>query len=284
MKPESIDDALLLSQFAELIADHWTSGFRHSYSITRHQAWDGWRALHHGRDVPWSCDSLAQAAARWCWTKSSFAELADGLRQAIIAHDETAAEQLCYRIYLWGGVARTASDRSRVWVREAAAGRRLITALTDAVALLSPDAMQSLDRFNADDLLMTSATTKLYAAAATDGRVAINDGRVGAALGLLARKFLEARRIDQVPDILHFMWGPPQGAKQAAARTRDPSSERHAFRQLPYGSASHRVRAELSRRTNALFQAVIERLAGRKIHATFLELEQALFMIGYCVR
>jgi hypothetical protein len=287
-KQEQMTNVLLLGQFADFIADHWMAGYQHAYPITRHRAWNNWRARQTGQNAPWSCDSLAQAAERWCWTtlddESSFADLATELQQAIIAGDEVRAERLCYRIYRWGGVARTPGDRSRTWIRQASEKGHLTAALQDAVDLLSPGSTQALSRFNDDDLLMTSATTKLYAAAATDGRIAIYDGRVGAALGLLARQFLEARRIDSLPEVLHFMWGAPQSPAQAAARTRDPSTPRHTFRQLPNGVRSHQVRAELSRRANVLFQAVTDRLAERDVQVDFLDLERALFMIGYCVR
>lgn len=283
-----MDDASLLGQFAEFIAERWRSGYPHTYAITRHPAWNSWRTRHDGRSVPWQCDSLSQAAQRWSWTESknepSFSELAAGLQTAITARDEAEAEQLCYRIYRWGGVDRRPGDHSHAWVRKAAREGHLSTDLEDAVALLSPSCTRPLDRFNAHDLPMNSATTKLYAAAAVDGRVAIYDSRVGAGLGLLARQFLEARGIDGVPDVLHFRWGAAQSPAQNAARTRDPSSTNHVFLALPTGAHAHRPRAGLSRRTNILFQLVIDRLAGRATAASFLELERALFMIGYRVR
>lgn len=288
MKEERIQDILLLGQFADFIAERWTAGYQHTYPTTRHRAWNSWRARHGGQNLPWLCESLAQAAQHWCWTslddETSFAELAKKLQQAIAAGDETLAEQLCYDIYRWGGVALEPTDCSRIWVRQACQNGHLTKDLGDAVSLLSPASAQALDRFNQKDLLMTSATTKLYAAAAEDDRVAIYDGRVGAGLGLLARQFLEARQIEFVPDVLHFLWGPPRTPAQERARTRDPSTARHRFRQLPNGARSHRVRAELSRRTNVLFQAVADRLVERRTPVTFLELERALFMIGYCVR
>jgi len=283
-----MQDVLLVGQFADFIAERWRTGYQHTYPITRHRAWNSWRARHGGQNLPWSCESLSQAAQHWCWTsaggKFSFADLAQGLQNAIATGDESLAGQLCHDIYGWGGVALKPADRSRTWVRQASQKGELTKALRDAVSLLSPDSALPLDRFNDHDLLMTSATTKLYAAATAAGNVAIYDGRVGAGLGLLARQFLEVRRIDRVPDVLHFLWGPPRTAAQARARTRDPSTACHAFRQLPNGARSHRIRAELSRRTNVLFQAVTDRLGQRQTPVTFLELERALFMIGYCVR
>jgi hypothetical protein len=288
MKQEPLDNALLLGEFAEFIAERWLSGYPRTYPITRHRAWNSWRARHGGQSIPWRCDSLSQAAQHWCWTESetepSFSDLANRLQAAIATRDESEAEQLCYRIYRWGGVDRKPGDHSHIWVRKAAEAGRLSTDLEEAVALLSPSCTRPLDRFNANDLPMTSATTKLFAAAAIDGRVAIYDSRVGAGLGLLAKQFLEARGIDGVPEVLHFRWGAAQSPAQNAARTRDPSGANHVFLALPTGPYAHRPRADLSRRTNVLFQAVIERLAARAVTATVLELERALFMIGYRVR
>ena len=288
MKHEDIEQISLIGQFAGFIAARWTSGFPHSYPITKHPAWNRWRARHGGVNAPWSCNSLSQAAEFWCWTynpkEPSFSALAQALQGAIATGDEALAEQVCWRIYRWGGVARKPNDHSAVWLRQAAQEARLTGALRDAVTLLSPGCTKALDRFNAEDLPMTSATTKLYAAAASGGEVAIYDGRVGAALGLLARQFLESRQIAGVPDALCFMWGSPQAAEQKAARTRDPSDASYRFLELPNGPGSHRVRAALSRRTNLLVREVVELLAAQGITATPLELERSLFMVGYCVR
>lgn len=288
MKPEQINDALLLGQFADYIAARWQSDYQHGYPITRHHAWKAWRLRHDGLSAPWSCASLSEAAQHWCWTEAkgdaSFPALAKALQQAISVGDELEAAQLCCQIYRWGGVARRFADASQVWVRAQVETNALTGALRDAVALLSPNSANDLHRFNRGDLLMTSATSKLYAAADPTGAVTIYDGRVGAALGLLARQFLESRHLSVLPQALHFMWGPAQVAAQAAAKSRDPSRGALIFRQLPHGDGSHHVRAELSRRTNLLFQAVIDRLAQQDIRASLLELERAFFMVGYCVR
>lgn len=281
-------DHAMLEIFAAFIADRWTSHYPHGYDITHHSAWHDWRTRHDGRSVPWSCTSLADAARNWCWTapagQPSFAWLAEQLQLAIATDDQALALDICLKIYKWGGVAKKEKDASRVWVTQLAAAGQLTSDLATAVALLAPSASQSLARFHAADLLMTSATTKLYAAAATDGQVTIYDGRVGAALGLLARQFLELHDIDHVPPTLQFMWGPPQSPAQMAARTRDASSDRHKFSQLPNGSRSHLPRAHLSRVTNRLLNAVRMQLAAAGVTASLLDMERALFMIGYRVR
>lgn len=284
----NLTDTELLGKFADFLAARWLSGYHHHYEITTHPAWHAWRARHAGLSPRWSCSSLSEAAANWCWTSPvdsfPFGDLANALQQAIACNNQALALDLCLQIFKWGGVARRPHDASRVWVIREAAAERLTTNLAAAVALLLPEEVASLERFNLSDLLMNSATTKLYAAAATNGQVAIYDGRVGAALGLLARQFLEEQDIDSVPECLLFSWGPPQSPAQVAARTRDPSSVRYAFKQLPNGARSHLPRARLSRLTNKLFDEVCKRLAATGSVASFLDLERALFMIGYRVR
>ena len=278
----------MTEQFADFLASRWQGGFFHSYEITRHAAWHTWRAHHGGLIVPWSSGTLAQAAQNWSWTETpslpTFAELASALQQAIMRQDQMRAQQVCFDLFIWGNVARRADDASRVWVKRQAAAGTLTDSLAQAVALLSPSAQTSLAPFHQDGLLMNSATTKLYAAAARDGRVAIYDSRVGAALGLLARQFLEEQDVEGVPESLHYRWGPPQSKAQVAARTRDPSTARHVFLQLPNGAHSHGIRAALSRRANQLFEAVCRRLRQQGQRCTFLDLERALFMVGYRVR
>jgi hypothetical protein len=276
-----------LDQFAGFIADRWLSGFDHTYEITRHGAWNMWRALNGGSNLPWACASLSQAAQRWSWSESgklSFSELAGLLQAAMAAGDDASAAACCYRIFAWGQVARDPADPSRQWVGDRVGAGTLCADLHAALFLLSSHSPGPLDRFNISDLWMNSATTKLYAAADPQGQTAIYDGRVGAALGMLARQFLEKQGWPDVPAELAFMWGAPWGKRQVALRTRDPSSERYVFRKLPNGKYSHRPRAELGRRINALFRQVTDILARRGTITTMLELERACFMVGYRVR
>lgn len=278
----------LLDQFADYIAERWMADFPHDYEITKHAAWQPWRSQNSAEVSRWWCGSLAEAASRWSWSESPdqvpFNELARALQTAIAQQDNGAAKECCLQIFKWGGVARKPNDASRCWVEQQAATGTLCASLAAAATLLRAGAPASHARFDSADLLMNSATTKLYAAADPAARVVIYDGRVGAALGLLSRRFLEWRTINAVPPELSFMWGASQSAAQAAARSRDPSSERHRYPMLPYGATSHRLRAELSQRTNTLFLAVIAQLRERGIAVTSLELERAMFMVGYRVR
>jgi hypothetical protein len=150
-----------------------------------------------------------------------------------------------------------------------------------AVELLKPTSSASLERFDDDDLLMNSAMTKVYAAADPSGDVVMYDSRVGAALGLLARRYLEQDQIAEVPPALLYHWGPARG--QGKAQSRNPSTETYRFPQLPNGAGSNRPRAEVSRRANRLLRDVRSRLATMEVPITALQLERALFMVGYRV-
>jgi hypothetical protein len=83
---------------------------------------------------------------------------------------------------------------------------------------------------------MNAGLTKYYALACDN--VIIYDGRVGAALCLLVRYFLEGKgdsAPQDVPGELAFRWG-AQNARRGRARPRDPSSTRYKFSPLAYAS------------------------------------------------
>lgn len=186
-----------------------------------------------------------------------------------------------------GGVARNKSDRSNQWVMQAAKSGLLCSSIQRAVYLLKPECTESLEEFNGKRLLMNSALTKVYAAADPTNGTVIYDGRVGAALGLFVRKMLEEKSIDRVPDSLMYDWGPPSSPKAALLRTRDPSFGTWKFNQLPNTSQNAHAdlrRATLSRSTNGLFRKIVKLVKLKDKNLQPIDLERALFMIGYDVR
>lgn len=272
----------------------------HEYSIIggKEPVWRQWH--QHKNYVPqsgiWWCTSLLQARNHYSWSIAStgkdFDQLSIDLNNALAQGDEVGTKKACLRIFEWGGVAKNASDRSRVWVVEMCEQGRLCSRLKDGFAILkSPDA-KGIQRFDGADLLMNSALTKVFAAIGggeMEG-VVMYDGRVGAALGLLARRFLGrlASPPESVPPELAFRWGPPQVRAQAKLRARDPSDSQYAFRQLNYPGGqryigqNNRSHAELVRLSTDLLSRM--RSGPSAVAASVREIEQALFMIGYWVR
>jgi hypothetical protein len=129
--------------------------------------------------------------------------------------------------------------------------------------------------------------TKIYAAADPDN-IIIYDGRVGAALGLLTRHWLVKNRRSTVPPDLGFRWGSNTKTASNKTETRDPSRDKFEFVSLykPSTVATNRTEywADLVRNTNRILQQVVLTLAAQGRVVTLLELERALFMIGYHVR
>lgn len=147
---------------------------------------------------------------------------------------------------------------------------------------LHPNAVDSLKRFDGKDLLMNSAMTKVYAAADPE-QIIIYDGRVGAALGLLVRHWLTSRKQVQVPAELAFRWGP----HATSTSSRNPSVGPLKFQSLYTASTqqSNSVEywAKLVRDSNRLLRRVVQILQEQGVAVRLLDLERALFMIGYRV-
>jgi len=261
----------------------------HSYQITKHKAWDPWKAGFPGgtsyqraprstRLAHWWCDSLRQASRHYSWVDvpgRGFSALSRDLQIAMAAGNAIATADICTEIFKWGGVGqRGESDR---WLRSK--GKHIIADIKDAVTLLSPGSTASLAHFDGHRLRMNSAMTKIYAAADPAQQVIIYDGRVGAALCLLLRHHLKRIRAPGVPVDLDLLWGAARVSRNApaAANRRDPSDLTFTFGELNgYGITDER-RAHVCRVASAILHTAIRESPVRDI-------ENALFMIGYAVR
>lgn len=281
--------------FAEHLATLWSAGpgsFEHRYSITMNRVWKPWKERIQPQSKDWWCLSLAQAAEHYSWPESKapddFASIAARLRAALAANDCVTARTTCLEIFRWGGVANKSDDASLLWVEAQTAEHTLCRSILRAVELLRPTSDESLTAFDGTNLLMNSAMTKVYAAAAPDG-IIIYDGRVGAALGFLARKWLDGIGQSVVPPDLAFRWGPNQKTPNNNVETRDPSRESFEFVCLYKKSTAKQphqaeVWAGLVRITSRILQEVIRMLNAQGQGATLLSLERALFMVGFDVR
>ena len=272
--------------FAEFMAGLWDAApgsFLHGYPTTRSRHWTGWRQRVPGHGGQWWCASLSEAAARYSWADAkpglSFEILSARLQANLNSDDIVAVRQTSLDIFAWGGVGRRADDKSRRWIEEQARNGTLAASLRDAVCALRPGSADDLKRFDGVTFPMNAAMTKVYAAIDPD-RLMIYDGRVGAALGFLARIWLESTARRGVPSDLAFGWG----AKQNDQHARNPSSGNYSFSSLylPSSAAMHQDCrwAAGCRKASQIAGAVadIRGLAGVR------EIETALFMIGYNVR
>lgn len=286
--PAASDDALLTANqqaFADYLVSLWTGGaqvFEHRYTITHHRAWITWKALDKGND--WWCQGLSQAAAHYSWDEmpapQDFASIASRLRTALAANDCADAHTACLQIFEWGDVGLNKDGEARNWLAAQVSEGTLCESILLAVELLQPHCRTSLTAFDGQRLLMNSAMTKLYAAA-DPHTIIIYDGRVGAALGLLARRWLEAQGQCSVASDLAFRWG---GKRDDPAATRDPSRDGFEFKKLGYTSRTHVMAwAELVRTSNRILQRVVIALGEQGTAVRLPDLERALFMVGYNV-
>lgn len=127
---------------------------------------------------------------------------------------------------------------------------------------------------------MNAGWTKYYALALPD--FVIYDGRVGAALGFLVRRYLESLDADEsncVPERLAFLWGDGDGA----SKLRDPSRGAYKFGKLYGGRYGSKPWARVNVWANWILCE-----ARDKAGATWCsgpdglrKLEAALFMLGY---
>lgn len=281
-----------IAALADWVVSHWDDGFKHSYSIasSHHVAWKKWRdQIQPQSPNVWWCDSLKQAALHYSWTENgqTFESLSMTLKKTISVNDTYSCADTCNRIFEWGGVARKKTDNSRQWIYKNQENGQLCSKLKRAISLLRPDGLKTLIEFDGKDLLMNSAMTKVYAAADEQNQIVMYDGRVGAALGLIVRRMLEEREETLIPDGLNFRWGAPASNKARGLQTRDPSSRKLTFLQLPNTSNKNDAdltRAILSKTTNLLCKIIVDKLKSKGQIVKSSDIERALFMIGYDVR
>lgn len=275
-----------IDAFSRFLASRWVGDFPHMYRITKHGAWLSWRQSRYCSDPTiWFCSSLKEACEHYSWPGGEqFLSLSERLRSAINAEDCKRAAELCVEIFTWGGVGRDrngAPDRSRAWVDDARQDGSLCEKLKTANTSLCGE-KSSLDAFDGVRFLMNSAMTKVYAAVDPD-QLIIYDGRVGAALGLLARDYLyEANVSGGVPDELAFGWGASRVRLAEGIKSeRDPGDERYRFPRL-FGSKRDSRHAQMMQDASRLLRRVVSSFDSNG-GPTLGELERALFMVGYDV-
>lgn len=274
------------NEFADYLAVVWTGDFRHSFPLSikpRHPVWADWRKKSlSDSDRKWYCGNLREASERYSWSKVKDGLSIEDVRQKLLSSiSDGSAEDVrvaCKAIFKWGGVARKSSDASLQWIERLESN--LPQQITRAVGLLK-DLKSGLMEFDGKELLMNSAMTKVYWAADPDRKLAIYDGRVGAALGLLGREFLKSRGIITVPDQLEFRWGGSRDKHiSGQLDKRNPSEGTLKFPSLFGVSRKDFHHAQMMRDSSFLLQHVSTKLKNVSVH----DLEQALFMIGYDVR
>ena len=226
------------------------------------------------RGGPWSCTSIYDAYLGYRWPDNARAEpfdavsarfdtLATELRDAVARQDPAAFRAPALAVLSWGRVAGSVRALDAFW-----------DTLPDSLRRLDP-AVADLEDLN--HISMNSSWTKLYHLL-LDG-FPIYDGRVGAALAYLVRRYLEEHGSRRVPTTLRFGWTDARRRSDGGPH-RDPGSPAIRFPRLPANPLLHA-------RCNVMAAWLLGQLVdapclaplppARRIRA----LEAALFMIGY---
>lgn len=254
-----------------------------------------WGDFNHSYIPPkskkrWSCTSLADAAKIYIWKKANRGEknkqlqdLSSRLRKFLDPEqksDHHDLHHICLEILEWGGVEGISS----AWMRVSCSNGVLGEKINKAVELLKagPD-HKEWTRFSSTDIVMNSGLTKIYALADPDN-IPIYDGRVGAGMGLLARKYIEqlCPGPKGVPKELAFQWGEGQRpTRKGVQHPRDPSSKDFVFNKLRPSENDHEL---CCWRTGRILRAVVKKInEGGQQKVTMRDIEDALFMIGRVV-
>ena len=221
----------------------------------------------------WRCSSLWEAHTNYCWRGKDFKanqEELDGLRADMLAavegDDNSRFVDAACGILHWGGVTRGNVQTLRDLGPEA------LSRFREAACLLDPSHADTshLGRVRH----MNSGWTKVYALMLDD--LPIYDGRVGAAMGYLVRRYCIDEKLCEVPALLQFRWLAGKGN-----HNRNPSVGSLQFPRLshtdPRRWAECNVWAAWVLVEVACEGRFGELCANRRLRA----LEAALFMIGY---
>lgn len=196
-------------------------------------------------------------------------ELSTSIQNGLKDGDNCSAFHHCIKIVDWGGVYRGVVR----WVVERYEADSLCEDIKLARDILDGEEMSGLQAFTNGKLRMDSGLTKVYALASSNS--IIYDDRVGAGLGLLAKKYLKSKDISEVPAELNFMPG--------RAKRRNPSEADLRFTGRGGNPSATHARSNLM--ANWLVSAIVKRLNqdASGISWDRRKVEAALFMIGYSV-
>ena len=243
----------------------------------------------------WSCHSIYNAHENYEWnfsctlpdlgdvkgrsyyeSKNTLDTLKKGLKNALETKQSKALLSYCLAVLKWGGVKRGNMEKLE------AMGEEITPYFEKAIRILDPKTIEIKDgnenKVNFEGIIMNAGFTKIYSLLIED--FIIYDSRVGAALGLLVRKFLEENKIDVIPDVLKFAYGKERPTKQDLNKKsrRNPSSDKYQFPVLRNDSIHH---IKHNTYANWLLKQLVKDYNEEKVNLRVIE--SALFMIGYSV-
>lgn len=199
-------------------------------------------------------------------------EIQEGMKIALEEEDVDNLMLFSKSLLKWGGVFRSN------YYKLEKMGDDIIPYFQSTCRKLNPCIVDTNDYM--DDIKMNSGFTKIYSMLIKD--FAIYDSRVGAALGLLVREFLQDKNIEFIPEVLNFSYGNsrPTKSDNGLINKRNPSSNKYKFTQLSNNSKKH-IKNNIY--ANWLFSEIVENSKFKYEKKAIRALESSLFMIGYKV-
>jgi len=290
-QPEVID---FLAWFERLDHDDNPSPFNHKYEIET-----------RGRGTtktPWACTSLYNAYEKYSWrfsytdlftdkkikgtsysvSKKALDDFQNRLHDSIIRNCNETCYKACNMILDWGGVlgSEKKGNKKRLLELKPCLTKHLseVKSIFESNEVTLGKKYTIVENKNETQIAMNAGFTKIYSLLCTD--FIIYDGRVGAALSLLVRYFLQQKnpKPSLVPESLSFYYGQARNKNV----NRNPSLDPYIFRALSNSPAVHIrnnlkanwIVSEFSKNTASKFKD--QNNPSRCIEA-------ALFMIGYKV-
>lgn len=249
--------------------------------------------LKRPRGVLWECDSIYSAYENYQWSfncksplsgysltgetfeecKLLLTDLSNGLKESIAQNDTELCQKYCISILDWGGVIHGNKNK--------------VLGLDDDITTYFRNCKERLnaDVFNLNghysDIIMTAGFTKIYSLLIDD--FIIYDGRVGAALGLLVRKYCEEKGLRAIPPELLFAYGNSKGDDYGVQNRRNPSQGMYKFPLL----TPNKKHTENNIRANWILKEILNKSVSKfntiDLQTQLRAFESALFMIGYDV-
>lgn len=278
--------------FRSLLNGSVTTVFKHSYLI---------EAKGTSRvQVPWSCTSIFNAFENYEWrfsytdyfteqkvighsyiqSATSLDSLRFQLRDAVQNGDNERCYLICCMILKWGGVLGSDMKGNK---RSLCVLKPYLTDYLQAIQdyfNASPELSSRYEvqfKGRVEKIRMNAGYTKIYALLCDD--FIIYDGRVGGALGLLVRLYLDSvtdRKYDKVPEDIAFYYGKAKNNKV----NRNPSKDNYVFRSLSNQAAVH-IRNNIKANWIVSALDLTDQTEFSKQQDPFRAIEAALFMIGY---
>lgn len=239
----------------------------------------------------WECNSIYNAFENYEWpfscfipnvgevkgksylaSKSALEKIEIGLKESILEKNSAKLFEFSASILKWGGVTRSNKNKLEMM------GENILAYYDYSIRTLNPQKVNLSDDFSG--IIMNSGFTKIYSLLIAD--FVIYDSRVGAALGLLIRKFLAENRILEIPDELNFAYGNARPTKgdDSSRNKRNPSNENYKFPVLRNNDKHHTLN---NLKANWLLKQIADKSKFSNEENSIRALEAALFMIGYSV-